>query len=154
MQKSLLALAVAATVTAATPAASITFPSLTTIYVAAGVEDSGGFSTDTALAVFCSNVSGQTASVRILILSNTGGIELNVTRTLDHGEGHTFATQNITAIGEEILLTGAITGGTLNVESTQSGVFCSAYMMDTETNGPSGVALHLVRINPHPGAVE
>ena len=87
MQKSLLALAVAATVTAATPAASITFPSLTTIYVAAGVEDSGGFSTDTATAIFCSNVSGQTASVRILILSNTGGIELNVTRTLDHGEG-------------------------------------------------------------------
>ena len=154
MQKSLLTLAVAATVTAATPAASITFPSLTTIYVAAGVEDSGAFSTNTALAVFCSNVSGQTANVRFLILNSSGGVELNATRTLDHGEAKTIATQNIASIGEEALLTGAIVGGTLNIESTQSGVFCTAYLMDTDTSGPNGVALHLVRINPHPGAVE
>ena len=113
-----------------------------------------GFSTDTALAVFCSNVSGQTASVRILILHRSGGVSLNVTRTLDHGEAHTFATQNIVSIGEESFGTGSILGGTLNVESTQSGVFCTAYLMDTETLGPNGMALHLIRVNPHPGTVE
>jgi hypothetical protein len=44
--------------------------------------------------------------------------------------------------------------GTVNIESTQSGVFCQAYLVDAASPTPSGVPLHLVRINPHPGAVE
>jgi hypothetical protein len=33
-------------------------------------------------------------------------------------------------------------------------VFCHAVILDSASEGPNGVALDLVRINPHPGAVE
>jgi hypothetical protein len=43
--------------------------------------------------------------------------------------------------------------GVLNIESFQSAVFCSVSVINAA--GPmSGIPLHMVRINPHPGAVE
>jgi hypothetical protein len=151
MKTTLAAIAVAAAL--AQPASAITFSKLTTVYVAAGVEDAGTLA-DTATVVYCSNVSGVAANVRVLILNIGGSIALNETRTLNHGSGFGISTQNVYALGETPVGTELIGSGTLNVESTQSGVFCSAWLMDTKTHGPSGVPLHLVRINPHPGAVE
>jgi hypothetical protein len=42
----------------------------------------------------------------------------------------------------------------LNVESTQSGVFCTAAIIDAELGPNYGSSPHLVRVNPHPGTVE
>lgn len=96
MKKVLLALAVAATVTAATPAASITFPSLTTIYVGSGVTDTTGFGTASfATAFACANVSGNSTSLRILVLGPTANIEGSVTVPLIHGANVVVATQDI-----------------------------------------------------------
>ena len=54
----------------------------------------------------------------------------------------------------DILATGNLNGGVVNIESTQSGVFCSAVTIDAAAISPDGVPLRLVRVNPHPGTVE
>jgi hypothetical protein len=153
MQKSLFALALAASALAAAPAPAATFPTLTTIYIVAGAEDSTGFATNTATVVYCSNVSGNTASVRLLFLSQ-GEVTADVIRPLDHAENLTIATQDVFAISEEVVATGTMFGGTIVIESTESGVLCSAFLMDTDFAGSHGVELNLVRTNGHPGAEE
>jgi hypothetical protein len=141
----------------ASPARATTFPSLTTIYVGSGVTDSGGAAdTGTATAVHCSNVSGQTALMRFLVLNAAGNSEADVTLPigLPHGGTVTLATHGIAYFSEVNLATGAVNPqGMLIVESTQSGVFCSAMVVDAA--GPvGGVAITLVRLNPHPGSVQ
>ena len=80
MRKSFAALVFAA-LALAQPAASITFPELTTIYVGTGVRDSGGGpDVGIATAFQCSNVSGATAEVRFLVLDRDGTVEGSVTR--------------------------------------------------------------------------
>ena len=54
---------------------AVTFPSLTTIYVGSGVRDNGA-ATDAGVAtsIHCSNVSGVSVQVRVLILGDTGAV--------------------------------------------------------------------------------
>ena len=47
-----------------------------------------------------------------------------------------------------------MTEGVINIESTQSGVFCTAKTIDASATFPDGVILPLVRVNPHPGTVD
>ena len=49
--------------------------------------------------------------------------------------------------------TGLVEHGVINIESTQSGVFCSAFIVDAADAGEMA-PIHLVRINGHPGAEE
>jgi hypothetical protein len=137
---------------AATPSPSTTFASLTTIYVVSGVIDGGGPSgSGTASTIHCSNVSGQSAQVRVLALNTVGGVEGSSTQTVPHGGTQAFST-HATNIIDFPLETGNFQG-VFNVESTESAVFCSAMTVDAAT--PSqGFALHMVRVNGHPGTVE
>jgi hypothetical protein len=139
---------------AATPSPSTTFPSLTTIYVASGVFDDGGAdNTGTATSVHCSNVSGQTATIRALVLSNSGVVEGAFTLGIPHGVTQTFSTHFTTFVSEVNLQTGIVAQGVLNVEATQSAIFCSA-MIASAATPQNGVALHMVRVNGHPGTIE
>jgi len=145
--------AVVIAVTLAQPAAAITFPSLTTIYVASGVLDfGGGGHGGLTTSVNCSIVSGKTAPMRVLILDRAGAFDASQTETLPHGATRVFSTHD-TLMFNDILLETGFTHGVLNVESTQSGVFCTAMIIDG-TAIHNGAALNLVRINPHPGSVE
>ena len=145
--------AAALTAALAQPAAAVTFPSLTTIYVASGVYDSGDVDdVGTATTISCSNVSGLTTTVRLLILSPTGSVVGSISTPLIHG-ATILASTHGTFLEEVDLGLPAIFGGVLNIESTQSGVFCSAAVVGA--NGEDGAtSLHLVRINGHPGAEE
>jgi hypothetical protein len=116
------------------PAAAITFPSLTTIYVIPGVSDDGaGDNTGRATTIVCTNVSGTTASVRYQVLHSNGvAAAAPVTVSLPHGSSITKST-HATAFSETLpfLAPGAaVEQGVVNVESTQSGVFCTAMMVD------------------------
>ena len=145
--------ALALTAVLAQPATATTFPSLTTIYVASGVVDQGGNATaGIATTVFCSNVSGQTAQVRVLILTSEGAIHAAGTATVPHGSTRIFSTHD-TALDDSVILNTGFALGVLNVESTQSGVFCSAMIINSGFANDS-VALHMIRVNPHPGTVE
>ena len=72
MKKYLPAAALA--VALAQPASATTFPTLTTIYVGSGVYDDGSANdVGEATSVHCSNVSGVSVDVRVLILHKAGG---------------------------------------------------------------------------------
>ena len=138
---------------AATPSPSTTFPSLRTIYIASGVyDDAGADNAGIATSVHCSNVSGQSAQVRVLALDNFGNVLGANTQTALHGGTLTFST-HATSFVEFPLSTGVVNQGVLNVESTQSAVFCSAMIVDAAFVH-NAVALHMVRVNGHPGVIE
>jgi len=157
MQKSLFAAAIAAaSLGLALPADAITFPGLTTIYVGTGAFDDGSAdNTGTATAIICSNVSGLTANVRVLILNSGGGIEGQQTfNNVANGTSLTAATHPTFSLFESDLDTGQFSSGTVNIESTQSGVFCTAIIMNASNPAQDAVPLRLVRVNAHPGTEE
>jgi hypothetical protein len=139
----------------AQPALAITFPSLTTIYVGTGVRDDGGAAdAGTATSFHCTNVSGATASLRFLVLNFNGTAVGNVTVFVGHGQTTTHSTHLTASYIDGNLSTGPVIQGGINIESDQSGVFCSAVTISASATFPDGVPLRLVRINPHPGTVE
>jgi len=142
----------------AQPAAAVTFPSLTTIYVGSGILDDGSpDGQGVASSIHCSNVSGVTVQVRVLVLDNGGGIQGDLTRGALHGGTLTFSTHNVAVFldADDLLATGAVTQGVVNVEATNSAVFCTAVVVDASNTIPTFMSpLHLVRVNAHPGTVE
>ena len=151
MLKCLAAFALGATLTQ--PAVAVTFPSLTTIYVASGVkDDGGGTNLGIATTFLCSNVSGQTASIRYLVLGQGGAIVAQQSFSVVHGATNVISTHNTTTFSENSLATGDVQG-VINIESTESGVFCTALIVDA-ADSPELAPIHLVRVNPHPGTVE
>jgi len=155
MKKLFAAAALAAALTQ--PASAITFSSLTTIYVATGVYDSGTEAgTGVATAIQCTNVSGVTVQVRVLVLSHTGSVAGSLTLTISHGRTLRTATHNTAIYSQDVaLLTGAVNQGGLSIEATNSAVFCNAVVIDAANFPPEfSQPLHLVRVNPHPGTVE
>jgi hypothetical protein len=156
MRKYLAAVAVAAVAAMATPAVATTFPTLTTIYIGTGLRDDGGGQFDgIATVIHCSNVSGVTASVRFLLLNSSGGVGFSTTVSVNHGATFIAGTHNAVAYVENQSLGGAASNnGVINIESTQSGVFCMANTIDAAAAKPVGVPLRLVRVNPHPGTLE
>ncbi len=142
----------------AQPAAAVTFTTLTTIYVGSGVRDDGAAANlGIATSIHCSNVSGVSVDVRVLILSASGAVVDSLTLTLAHGATVTFSTHE-TAVFQDAtgnLTTGFVGQGVVNVEATNSAVFCTAAVIDAAGFPPVfSMPLHLVRVNPHPGTVE
>jgi hypothetical protein len=157
MTKSPIALAAALFAAGlAAPASAITFPSLTTIYIGSGVRDNGGAdNAGTATVFHCSNVSGVTAQIRWLVLDHLGGVVGNKTLSAAHGQTRTASTHRAAPYAEDSDLdTGSVAEGVINIESTQSGVFCTAKTIDASLASPVGVPIDLVRVNPHPSTVE
>jgi hypothetical protein len=157
MTKSLTALlAVLAAASLIAPASAITFPSLTTIYVGSGVRDNGGAeNAGTATTFHCSNVSGVTAQVRLSVLSSGGVVLSDPTFTLLNGRTLTVSTHNTLTYAETgNMATSVVAEGAINIESTQSAVFCNAKTINAASASPVGVPIDLVRVNPHPGTVE
>ena len=152
-------LAVAAATLVATlaqPVGAVTFPTLTTIYVGTGVkDDNASTNTGVATAFHCSNVSGVTATVRFLVLTGNGSIATSSPITVLSGSTVAVSTHFTLLYNEDLNLgTGIVNEGVVNIESTQSGVFCNAKTIDASTAVPNGITLPLVRVNPHPGTVE
>ena len=141
----------------AQPATAITFPGLTTIYVGSGVKDSGsGANAGTATVFHCTNVSGLAASVRALTLLPNGTVAGSTTVNVAHGATATLSTHGTFFFNETSVTSPgiAISEGGVNIEATESGVFCNSKVIDASVSLPSGYGLPLVRVNPHPGTVE
>jgi len=148
MKKLLIAFALLAVTIVSSQAAN----PLATIYVGAGVTDRGTHGSATTF--HCANVSGVPATVRFLVLAQ-GLVLANETVTIAHGGLVTASTEATGAFSENLILdTGFMNQGVVNIESTQTAVFCTAMIVDPEPAKAIGIALHLVRVNPHPGTVE
>ena len=155
MKQYLASLALAAAL--ALPASATTFPSLTTIYIGAGVRDDGGGANAGVATVFmCSNVSGVSAQIRFLLLTSNGLVLGQYTTTIAHGRTFTAATHfQATFIDDVGFGFGSVGQGVINIEATQSGVFCTAAVVNAAVAAlAEGIPLHLVRVNPHPSTVE
>ena len=153
MNTTFAAFALAATL--AQPAAAVTFPTLTTIYVGSGVTDNGGGENmGIATTFICTNVSGVTTTIRFLVLSSSGAsLGFSTFPSVPHGGTVTLATHATSTFNESQLPTGPVAQGAVNIESLQSGVFCTAFIVDG-ADAVDMAPLHLVRVNPHPGTVE
>jgi len=158
MRKSFAAFAFAA-FALSQPASAITFSKLTTIYVGSGVTDSGlGTDLGVATSIHCSNVSGVSVQVRVLILNAAGAIAGTPrTLTLAHGATQTFSTTQTVVFADAAgdMATFGVQQGVVNVEATNAAVFCTAAVIDAANFTPVfSMPLHMVRINGHPGAEE
>ena len=141
----------------ATPARAITFPALTTIYIASGASDHSPGVAGRATFVTCTNMSGLTASVRYQFRGGSGTLLAGGTLLLSNLATHSITTEGSVFLTQISLPTGAFFGGTVQILSTQSAVYCSAMLINATTvldGGAEGIALHMVRFNPHPGTVE
>jgi hypothetical protein len=123
-----------------------------------GVYDDGGTDNNgEATSIHCSNVSGVSVQVRVLVLSSEGAVEGALTRTLAHGATVTWSTHQTVVFSDASTPfgTGEVGQGVVNVEATDSAVFCTAHIVDAAGDPPASIGdLHLVRVNPHPGTVE
>jgi len=148
--------AAALAATLAQPAAAVTFSTLTTIYVGAGVKDSGGGAlVGVASSFSCANVSGANAVIRFLVLNSTGGVAAAQTQTLPHGFTATASTHDTAVFSDSVMNSGTVSPGVVNIESTESGIFCTAVVVDAANATPLFMGpIHLVRVNPHPGTLE
>jgi hypothetical protein len=118
------------------------------------VDDGAADNSGIATSFNCSNVSGLSAQVRFLVLGPSGAVEANVTATIPHGATSTASTHLSASYSTNVpLATGVVSQGAVNIESTQSGVFCNAIVTDAADAG-NGFDINMVRVNPHPGTVE
>jgi hypothetical protein len=143
----------AATLAVPSTAAAVTFPSLTTIYLGTGIRDNAADGDAGIATVFnCTNVSGVSVDVRFLILAFNGAIVASHLQRISHGDTDTVSTDNTAVFSDgSVLNTGSVNQGAVNIESTESAVFCTATMVD-DARGLTEIPL--VRVNPHPGTME
>ena len=128
-----------------------------TIYTGSSVRDNGGaINTGAATTFHCSNVSGASATVRILILNFDASVIVNNSAVILNGRTRTSSTHGTVAFNEDAFLsTGSvIEQGLVSIESTHSDVFCTAIVVDAAAVAPVGNPIHLVRTNSHPGTEE
>jgi hypothetical protein len=147
MRKLLVTFA-AATLIAIPPAQATSFWRPVLIYVASGVYDSGhGPGAGTATVVQCSDLSGKSANVQVHFYSSTTGY-----RGKDGGA--TVSTHDVSYLDDSAVSTGVILQGFVLIESNETGVYCTAMVVDAAGPPSSGIPLHMVRYRPHPGTVE
>jgi hypothetical protein len=157
MKKLLTAFAAATSITLAAilPAPATTF-TLRTIYVGSGVYDdgSGASGVGVATSVHCTNLSGKLATIRVSFYYGHGGLAGTDIANVANKLTRTVSTHSVGYFTNVGVNTGTLSQGVLNVTSTESAVFCTAMIVDAAGPIPTGVPLHLVRFNPHPGSVE
>jgi hypothetical protein len=159
MKTSSFVVALTAFATLSEPAAAVTFPSLTTIYIGSGFRNTVDIvDAGVATSFHCTNASGLTASVRFLVLNLNGSVAGSFTQpALQHGRTQSVATHGtVVFLNEQATSAGTlINQGSIIIESTESGVFCTAAVVDAGTAIPAfAMPLHLVRVNAHPGTVD
>ena len=125
------AIAVALALAGAAPARATTFPALTQIYVATGAIDNNvaGFS-GIGTVINCFNQSGQTASVRYQFRDRNGLPLAGATLLLANlGSQNVFSGGGSAALPGTALPTGNVYGGSIQILSTQSAVYCTAMVV-------------------------
>jgi hypothetical protein len=115
------------------------------------VADTGSVAT----TVPCSNLSDQTATLRWSFIKDDGTSAGSRTLIVTRGRTEVVSTESgVPFYADDTVPSADNFQGRVVVYSTQSRVFCSAHIAQPNTLPPVGIALHMVRFNPEPGAVE
>ena len=120
------------------------------IYRVSGVTNNGVANSGVATLFHCTSFSQVTETIRFVVRdfegSKVGDQSVSVpslfTRTAATHETNLFAEDKILTPGEPIFQ------GSAQISSTSLQVHCSAMIVDAASNGPQGIALHMVRLNP------
>jgi len=149
-------MAAIATLASHLPAQAATTDPEVIIYRVSGVLDSGGPGpTGFATAIFCTNFSGTTELVRIVVRSPSAVVLANVAFPLPHLNTLPMSTKPTNVYNATPLNTGGIGGiGTAAIAATSVNVTCTAMQVDAASLTPIGIALHMTRFNPAPGTQE
>ena len=125
------------------------------IYRFPGVRDTGGAdNSGVATSFHCTNFSGATESVRMVIRNDFGGLITNVLISIDHLQTITRSTKLTVAYTDISLGSGFLAQGTIAIAATSMNVICTAMTIDASTVAPVGVALRGIRFSPVPGSQE
>ena len=126
------------------------------IYRFPGVLDSGGGPVVGVATVFhCTNFSGVTETIRIVVRDFNTTIKANDTQSVAHLSNVTIATHDTGVYAEDkVLLTGGVAQGTAAIAATSVNIICTAMTIDAAGSKPDGVALRGIRFNPVPGSQE
>ena len=128
------------------------------IYRASGVLDTGGGdNTGAGTAVHCTNFSGVTENVRVVIRKNDGLLVANQPLAAPHLNTVTWLTKAIFLYSGTNLNTLTIKQGTLAIAATSINVTCTAMQVDAAAGGatsPQTAVLHMTRFNPIPATQE
>jgi hypothetical protein len=108
-----------------------------------------------ATAFFCTNFSGVTETIRIVVRNSNTTIRANKTINIPHLVSRALLTKPTNVCGADILLdTGSFDGGTAAIAATSTSIVCTAMILDAVSESPVGIALHGIRFNPAPGSQE
>src|SRR5215216_127602 len=128
------------------PAHAATTDPIQIIYRTSGVIDSGsGPNLGVATSFHCTNLSGVTETVRIVVRESNGAVVGNVEVSLLSFHTVTFSTHLTILFSDIVLQMGPVIRGTAVVASTTTFIFCSAMIVDAAASTPIGISLHLVR---------
>ena len=129
----------------------------TILYRFPGVtDDGGGVRTGVATSFHCTNFSGVTETVRIVVRNENDGLVANLALNISHLRTRTYTTHAVVLYGGPIavLNTGLILQGSAAIAATSTSVVCTAMTIDAASASPVGIKLHGVRFNPIPGTQE
>jgi hypothetical protein len=90
------------------------------------------------------------------VLDFNATVVASVVVNLAAARTNTASTHNTAVYDEDTTLAPGvnINQGVVNIEANNSAVFCSGMEVDAASAVPVGIALHMVRVNAHPGTVE
>jgi hypothetical protein len=156
--RSTTAAAVIASLSFATilPAAAATTDPELIIYRFPGVLDDGSAGqVGVATSFHCTNFSGVTETVRIVVRNFDNSVKANVAFSIPHLTTRTASTHSTVLYTEDQALnTGAINQGTAAIAATAVNVICSAMTIGAASSQPNGFAVRGIRFNPVPGSQE
>src|SRR5262245_7251000 len=126
------------------------------LYRFPGVRDNGGApNMGVATSFHCTNFSGATEIIRIVIRQFSGALVVNTAFDIAHLETVTASThQNNLYSVSAVLGTGAINQGTAAIAATSTNISCTAMTADAASFSPVGISLRGIRFNPIPGSQE
>jgi hypothetical protein len=109
-----------------------------------------------ATTFHCTNFSGVTETIRIVIrnfnstLVSNSAFNINHLQTVTKSTHGTVQTEDLPHLSPGI----ALNQGTAAIAATSVFIVCTAVTIDASTIVPVGVALRMIRFNPAPGSQE
>jgi hypothetical protein len=140
----------------AVPASAATTDPEVIIYRFPGVRDTG---TGVATSFHCTNFSGVTETVRMVLRDASATIVSNNTYTILHLRTITVSTRLNAAYLHDLTIpilapSGIFAQGTVAIAATSINIICTAMTIDASNPVPTGVALRGIRFAPVPGSQE
>jgi hypothetical protein len=121
------------------------------IYRVSGVVDDNNV---LATSFHCTNFSGVTETVRVVVRSSNTTLRANIALPVPHLNTIIFSTHHVTVYGDIPLATDIMNGGTAAIAATSPNITCTAMQIQTNSTIPVGIALHMTRFNPIPATQE